>query len=137
MMGAQLAKTQHRVLHGATGFWHLHSAFGWVLRYFVPYRDPVDSGHATGDQGPLRKVGEVPSGVSIGVELQRDRSSAGIIAALCVVRLAWITGTYGVLDYKCLVERPLRGHRTSKHILMPGWPFEERLFGSKGCWVVV
>lgn len=32
----------------------------------------------------------------------------GVIAALCVVGLAWLTATYGGLDYKCVVDGPRR-----------------------------
>lgn len=32
----------------------------------------------------------------------------GVVAALCVVALAWLSATYGGLDYKCVVEGPRR-----------------------------
>lgn len=41
---------------------------------------------------------------SIGISL----IVVGVIAALCVVALAWLSATYGGLDYKCLVEGPRR-----------------------------
>jgi hypothetical protein len=41
---------------------------------------------------------------SIGISL----IVVGVIAALCVVALAWLAATYGGLDYKCLVEGPRR-----------------------------
>jgi hypothetical protein len=41
---------------------------------------------------------------SIGISL----IVVGVIAALCVVALAWLSATYGRTDYKCLVEGPRR-----------------------------
>ena len=41
---------------------------------------------------------------SIGISL----IVVGVLAGVCVFALAWLSATYGGLDYKCLVEGPRR-----------------------------
>ena len=77
VMTAGLAKAQHTVLIGTPCFRHRHTAFLWILRRVVPNRDLIDSGNATGQLRPIRRVRRVTDGVGIGVELQGDRSAAG------------------------------------------------------------